>query len=300
MVAGAGTGKTAVISARIAYLITKRGVRPENILALTFTDKAATEMQDRVDSIISYGALDCDISTFHSLGDKILRENSHDIGLPSDFVVMSKFQQILQMQEVIEKLRLKYHKSLSNPYSFAESLLQFISKLKDENISPSKFDKFFKNRSKSLKKLDSQEYIRVNELNKIYKSYNEICLQKGLIDYGDQIVKVIELLGKNSSILNKYQKKYQYILIDEFQDTNYSQAYLVKLLTNKQQNIMVVGDDDQSIYRFRGANIKNILSFEEEYKDVKIVLKKNYRSTQLILDKSYQFIQNNNPSISRR
>lgn len=296
VIAGAGTGKTSVISTRIAFLIKNKGISPEKILALTFTEKAASEMQDRVDSILPYGALDCDILTFNALGDKILRDNAHDIGLSSDFVVMSNFQQSIVMQQVLEDLELKYHKSLSNPYGFSKSLISFISKLKDENISSDNFSKFSSKYFNKHKKSNLPEAERVVELSNIYTHYTKLCEQNGLIDYGDQIVKVIELFEKNNAVLKKYQMQYDYVLIDEFQDTNFSQWYLVKLLSKKHQNVMVVGDDDQSIYRFRGANVSNILNFEKNYSKIdKIVLNTNYRSVQTVLDKAYNLIQHNNP-----
>lgn len=296
VVAGAGTGKTAVITTRIAYLVKNRSVPPENILAVTFTEKAANEMQQRVDQLLPIGVVDVDILTFHGLGDRILRDNAHEVGLPSDFVVMSQFQQILLMQRVINGLKISYYKPLSNPFSFVNAILQFISKLKDENITSDKYSLFTKEQLKKIDNSDKEEKTRLKELENIYSSYNKLCETEGLIDYGDQILKTISLLESKPSLKRIYQNKYQFMLVDEFQDTNYTQAYLISMLSEKHQNIMVVGDDDQSIYRFRGAAISNILNFEKTYKNTKkIILTKNYRSVQKILDCSYSLIQNNNP-----
>ena len=293
VVAGAGTGKTAVISMRIARLLLSEKIPAESILALTFTEKAATEMQDRVERLLPYGYVDSDILTFHALGDKILREFGFELGLPSDFVVMSGFQQSIVMRQVLDGIELSYYKKPSDPFSFSDALLQAISRLKDENISAQDFTVFAKSQAK---KEDPAEAERIRDLSDIYTAYQSSCLDKGMIDHGDQIMLVISLLRSFPKILSYLQLKYKYILVDEYQDTNFSQSYLLKLLSKKHQNIMVVGDDDQSIYGFRGAAISNILSFTRDFPGaVQIVLNNNYRSSQKILDASYKLIQNNNP-----
>ncbi len=295
VVAGAGTGKTAVISLRIAHLIMHNKVKSHNILALTFTEKAAAEMEDRVDSLLPYGLTDTHISTFHALGDKILREHGFALGLQSDFTVMSNFQQSIIMQQVINELSLNYYKPISNPFSFVSAILKFISRLKDDNISSDRFKEFVKKHNKN-KKIEPDEIARIQEISAIYTKYQDLLQQKGMIDHGDQIMLAIKLLETKPTILKLYRSEFLYILVDEFQDTNYCQNYLVKLLSQKLRNIMVVGDDDQSIYRFRGASISNILNFTKDYPDAKqIVLNNNYRSGQKILDSSYILIQNNNP-----
>ena len=293
VVAGAGTGKTAVISMRIAHLLLSEKIPAESILALTFTEKAATEMQDRLERLLPYGYVDSDILTFHALGDKILREFGFELGLPSDFVVMSGFQQSIVMRQVLDGIELSYYKKPSDPFSFSDALLQAISRLKDENISAEDFTVFAKSQAK---KEDPAEAERIRDLSDIYTAYQSSCLDKGMIDHGDQIMLVISLLRSFPKILSYLQLKYKYILVDEYQDTNFSQSYLLKLLSKKHQNIMVVGDDDQSIYGFRGAAISNILSFTRDFPGaVQIVLNNNYRSSQKILDASYKLIQNNNP-----
>lgn len=292
VVAGAGTGKTAIITLRIASLIQNLKVKGENILALTFTDKASMEMEERVDQLLPYGYLDVNIHTFHALGDKILREYSNEIGIPSDYLVMTRFQQVIMLQNIINDTKLVYHKSLGDPYSFVNDLLRFISRLKDENIDSNSFNKFIAKQNTK----DKHEILRTKELAKIYELYSDRCIKQQMLDYGDQIMLCIRLLEMRPKLANILRDKYKYILVDEYQDTNFAQAYLLKLLINKQQNIMVVGDDDQSIYRFRGAAISNILSFMEDFPKAKqVIIRKNYRSSQKILDKSYKLIQNNNP-----
>lgn len=292
VVAGAGTGKTAIITLRIARLIQEHRIKGEDILALTFTDKASLEMEERIDKLLPYGYTDVNIHTFHALGDKILREYGSEIGISSDYIVMSKFQQVILMQDIVNNAKLTYHKPLGDPYSFVNDLIKFISKLKDENISAPDFADFVS----KTKNQDRQEITRLRELAKIYKLYSEKCYKQQALDYGDQIVLCIKLLEDRPKVAGAIRDKHKYILVDEYQDTNYAQAYLLKLLINKQQNIMVVGDDDQSIYRFRGAAISNILSFIDDFPSSKqIVINRNYRSAQKILDKAYSLIQNNNP-----
>jgi len=212
VVAGAGTGKTAVISMRIAHLLLSEKIPAESILALTFTEKAATEMQDRVERLLPYGYVDSDILTFHALGDKILREFGFELGLPSDFVVMSGFQQSIVMRQVLDGIELSYYKKPSDPFSFSDALLQAISRLKDENISAEDFTVFAKSQAK---KEDPVEAERIRDLSEIYTAYQSSCLDKGMIDHGDQIMLVISLLKSFPKILSYLQLKYKYILVDE-------------------------------------------------------------------------------------
>ncbi|MBI2798332.1 ATP-dependent helicase [Candidatus Saccharibacteria bacterium] len=294
--AGAGTGKTAVLTFRIANLILKQKIPQSQILALTFTDKAATEMQERVDRLLPHGYVESDISTFHALGDKILRAHSLELGITSDFVVMSNFSQGIFLSEVIENLagKLKNYRPLGNPKRFVSAAARFISRLKDEAITAEQFAEFVSDQIKTED--DLAERRRLKELSLIYKTYQAESRRRGLIDYGDQVLLVLELFKSRASVLKTYQQKFRFILVDEFQDTNFAQFELVKLLSAAHRNLMVVGDDDQSIYRFRGAAITNILSFVEHYPDAKrIVLTNNYRSGQKILDAAYRLIQHNNP-----
>ncbi|MBU1026905.1 MAG: ATP-dependent helicase [Candidatus Margulisbacteria bacterium] len=283
VVAGAGTGKTTVIIRRIAHLIAAKKAKPSEILALTFTDKAAEEMEARVDRLVPYGFIDVLISTFHAFGDRVLREHAIDLGLRPDYQVLSRAEQVVFFREHIFEFPLKYYKSLSDPTRHVEALISLISRAQDEDLSPAEYLKGVK---------DKQQV----EAARIYKKYQELKAKKGFVDFADQVSLVLKLFRKNPAILKKFQQRFKYILVDEFQDTNYAQFALLKLLAGKKANLMVVGDDDQSIYRFRGAAISNILGFSKQYKKSKtIVLTKNYRSTQIILDTARRLIKHNDP-----
>ncbi|MEK7581413.1 MAG: UvrD-helicase domain-containing protein [Patescibacteria group bacterium] len=292
IIAGAGTGKTTVIARRIAYIIEKKLARPSEILALTFTDKAAGEMEERVDTLVPYGFIDTWISTFHAFGDRILRDNALDVGLSPDFKVLSRPQQVLFFQQNLFRFNLNYYRPLGNPTKFASAMLSFFSRLKDENISPDEFAKF----AKSHKNQEKTESLKITELARAYQQYEKYKDEANLLDFGDQVVKAIDLFKKRPAILKTYQQKFKYILVDEYQDTNFAQNQLVTMLASAHKNICVVGDDDQSIYKFRGAAVSNILEFVKNFPKAKqIVLVENYRSTQAILDSSYRLIIHNNP-----
>ncbi len=303
IIAGAGTGKTTVITRRIAHIIEKKRALPSEILALTFTEKAAAEMEERVDVLVPYGYVDTWISTFHAFGNRILQEKALDLGLAPDFKVLTKPQQILFFQQNLFAFDLNYYRPLSNPTKFIEAILAFISRCKDEDISPEDYKKYLAKLKKTpVKKLGvskeewQEETSRQEELANAYAKYENLKIQAAKLDYGDQVIKTLELFRTRPKILKEYQKKFKYILVDEYQDTNYSQNELVKLLAGSHKNICVVGDDDQSIYKFRGAAISNILKFKEDYSKVKqVVLTTNYRSTQSLLDTSYRLIRFNDP-----
>jgi len=292
IIAGAGTGKTTVIARRIAYIIEKKLARPSEILALTFTDKAAGEMEERVDQLVPYGFIDTWISTFHAFGDRVLRDNAFDIGLTPDFKVLSRPQQVLFFTQNLFRFDLTYYRPLGNPTKFIFAILSFFSRLKDENISPQDFLKFAKN----YKNEDKLEIQKINELAQAFENYEKHKDEAAVLDFGDQVTKAIHLFNNRPTILKNYQEKFKYILVDEYQDTNFSQNILVKMLSNRHKNICVVGDDDQSIYKFRGAAISNIIDFKKDFKKAKqVVLTQNYRSTQAILDCSYRLIKHNDP-----
>jgi DNA helicase-2/ATP-dependent DNA helicase PcrA len=297
VIAGAGTGKTTVIARRIAHIIEKKLAKPAEILALTFTDKAAGEMEERVDQLVPYGFIDTWISTFHAFGDRILRDNALDIGLSPDFKILSRPQQVLFFQQNLFRFNLDYYRPLSNPTKFITGILSFISRLKDENISPEEFKKFITNKNqKSIIKDDKIELKQIEELADAYATYENLKTKAGLLDFGDQVTRTIGLFIKRPKILKGYQSHFKYILVDEYQDTNYAQNELVKLISASHKNICVVGDDDQSIYKFRGAAISNIMEFKKTYTHAKqVVLTQNYRSTQLILDSAYRLIRHNDP-----
>lgn len=297
IVAGAGTGKTTVITRKIAYIIDQKWAKPSEIVALTFTEKAATEMEQRVDKLVPYGFVDTQVSTFHSFASNLIRDYAIELKLPANFKVLSKTEQAIFLRENIFNLELDYFRPISDPISHIEELLNHFSRLKDELVEPSDYLKLAKNNKNKAKGEEGvNEADKQLELARAYKKYNDFLLINGKLDYGDLIFLSYRLLKDNEKIRRECQNRFKYILVDEFQDTNHAQYELVKLLVNKSQNITVVGDDDQSIYRFRGASISNILTFKDDYKDAKlIVLNQNYRSTKQILNHCYSLIQHNNP-----
>jgi len=294
IIAGAGTGKTTVITERIKYLVLKKKVEPSSILALTFTEKAAKEMEERVDQAMPYGYTQMWISTFHSFCDRILRNESIHIGLNPSYKLMTEAESILLLRQNLFEFNLNYFRPLGNPNKFLEALIQHFSRLKDEDVSPDEYLKFVGN-DEQLKK-DKEEHSKYLELANAYKTYEELKAKEGVMDFSDLISNALKLFRQRTNILKTYQNQFEYILVDEFQDTNFSQNELAILLAGKKANITVVGDDDQSIYRFRGSSISNIIQFRQRFPKVKIVtLINNYRSTKEILDSSYKLIQNNNP-----
>jgi len=286
IIAGAGTGKTTVITERIKFLIENKLADPAEILALTFTEKAAKEMEERVDMVLPYGYTQMWISTFHSFCDRILRCEALHIGLDPRYKLMTEAEAIQLIRSNLFKFELNYFRPLGNPNKFISGMLQHFSRLQDEDISLQDYIKWTKKAG-----LDQHK-----ELAGASKTYSELKIKNGLFDFGDLIIQTLNLFRQRKNILAGYQKQFKYILVDEFQDTNFAQNELVKLLAGKARNITVCGDDDQSIYRFRGAAVSNIVQFRKSFPKLKIVvLTKNYRSTQEILDRSYDLIQHNNP-----
>jgi len=299
IIAGAGTGKTTVITQRIHYLISKLKIKPENILALTFTEKAAVEMEDRVDRLMPYGYTQMWISTFHSFCDRILREEGINIGLTPNYKLMSEAYSILFLKKNLFKLDLDYFRPLGNPNNFLEALLTHFSRLQDEDITPTEYVKYADSLKSAETKIDAnlEEIKKIHELAYAYKNYSEMKIKEGVLDFSDLIAQTLSLFRTRKQILKKYQNQFHYILVDEFQDTNYAQNELAIMLAGEKKNITVSGDDDQAIYRWRGAALSNVLQFKNNFPNSKMVtLIKNYRSTQTVLDHSYKLIQYNNPN----
>lgn len=302
IIAGAGTGKTFVITEKIKYLIAKKMAKPEEILALTFTEKAAQEMQERVDKALPYGYFQMTVSTFHSFADQVLKEDGNEIGLNSNFKLLTTAETIIFLKKNLFLLNLKYYRPLTNPEKFLLDLLSHFSRLQDENITPVEYLNWAKknlnkkNKSKNKEEiLEAQKYL---ELAQAYKTYQFLKTKSQVMDFGDLICYLITLFKKRPNILKKYQQKFKFVMVDEFQDTNIAQYELIKLLCPPENNpkLTVVGDDSQSIYKFRGASVSNILNFINDYPQAKLItLIKNYRSNQSILDAAYRLIQNNNP-----
>ncbi|MHB8155615.1 MAG: ATP-dependent helicase [Candidatus Omnitrophota bacterium] len=301
IIAGAGTGKTRVITQRIAWLVNQGLAKTDEILALTFTDKAAKEMQERVDILMPYGYTDIWISTFHAFGDRLLRENALVAGLNPDFKVLAGPEAAVFFREHLFEFTLDYYRPLAEPTRFIEALISFFSRAKDEDICAKEYLKYAQDfliqaKSNPLDKAKEELAVQQMEVASAYVKYQELLANEGLVDFGNQFYLSLQLLRGHPLILQNYQQQFKYILVDEFQDTNFAQFQIVKLLAGSLKNVTVVGDDDQCIYRWRGAAYSNLVNFNQEYPGAeKITLIQNYRSTQPILDSAYQLIQNNNP-----
>lgn len=276
ILAGAGSGKTRVLTHRIAYLIQEKGVNPWNILAITFTNKAAQEMRERVNQLVEFGAEQIWVSTFHSCCVRILRRYIDRLGFSLKFSIYDTEDQKTLIKEVCKKCEIDT-KEIKE-----KMVLSAISRAKNEMISP---EEYAKNADKDLYR---------QKIAAAYREYQEQLKKNQALDFDDLLCKTVELFKQNPDILESYQKRFLYLMVDEYQDTNLVQFQLIYLLGSKNQNVCVVGDDDQSIYRFRGADIRNILSFEVSYpKAVVVKLEQNYRSTKNILEAANQVIQNN-------
>jgi DNA helicase-2/ATP-dependent DNA helicase PcrA len=297
IIAGAGTGKTTVITRRIAYLIATRRARPSEILALTFTDKAAAEMEERVDTLVPYGYADVQISTFHAFGDRLIKENALELGLTPDFRVLTRAEQVIFLRDHLFEFPLKHYRPLGDPTRHLQAILGQISRLKDEDVGPDEYltlaEGLLAGATDDEARLHAEQHL---ELARTYAQYQTLMARLGQIDFGDQIVEALRLFRTRPNVLRRHQERYKHILVDEFQDTNYAQFELVKLLAARQRNVAVVGDDDQAIFRFRGASMSNILAFDRAYPDARqVVLQENRRSPQAVLDAAYRLIQHNNP-----
>jgi DNA helicase-2/ATP-dependent DNA helicase PcrA len=298
IIAGAGTGKTKVITHRIAYLIASKMAKPEEILAVTFTEKAANEMEERVDRLIPYSYSFVEISTFNSFGERVLRNFALDLGYSPDFQLIDDVEQAIFFRENLFRLPLAYYRPLGSPTRHIQEMLDAVKKLKQEDINPQEYLSYAREREKCAADDAAQDLAAKHlEMSRVYEAYETLLKKEGKIDFEDQVRLVAVLFRKRPSVLGEFQEKYKYILVDEFQDTNYVQFELLKLLAARHQNLTVVGDDDQSIFRFRGASLSNILNFQAVYPGArKIVLTRNYRSVQPILDSAYTLIQQNNPN----
>lgn len=278
ILAGAGSGKTRVLTHRTAYLIEEMGVNPYNIMAITFTNKAAGEMRERIDDMVGYGSESIWVSTFHSTCVRILRRHIDRIGFDTNFTIYDADDSKTLMKDICKRLDIdtKIYKE--------RSLLGAISSAKDELVSPNEF---------ALRVASSSDFGKRKQA-QVYREYQDALRKNNALDFDDLIVKTVELFKADAEVLAYYQERFRYIMVDEYQDTNTAQFELIRLLAGKYKNLCVVGDDDQSIYKFRGANIYNILNFEKHYPDaVTIKLEQNYRSTQNILDAANGVIANN-------
>jgi DNA helicase-2/ATP-dependent DNA helicase PcrA len=299
IVAGAGTGKTTVLARRIAWLISQKKARPEQVLALTFSDKAAQEMEERVDVLVPYGFAPVSLSTFHAFGSRMLKEQSHRLGLNPDAELLSGAQLQLFLKKHLFRLPLKRFRPLANPAKHIEDLLKLFSRAKDEAVSPERYVAAAQALGSLAKsEAELEEAADQAELAAAYQAYDELLHGEGFLDHGDQLLLPLRILREHPLVLENTRAAYPWILVDEFQDTNTVQFELLKLLAPRgvQDNLTVVGDDDQAIYRFRGASLSNILEFKQAYPAAKtVVITRNYRSRQDVLDCAYRLIQFNNP-----
>ena len=275
ILAGAGSGKTKVLTTKVAYLIEEKNISPYEILAITFTNKAAKEMKDRLNLLIGDISRNIQVSTFHSFGLRLLRDNCNVLGYDRNFVIMDSDDSLTVVKKILKDM--DYDPKVYNPRAIRNK----ISSCKNEMIMPRDYEKYA-----------VSEYEKV--VLKVYEKYEEKLRKNNSVDFDDLLILPIRLFNENKDILEKYQDRFKYVLIDEYQDTNEAQYILTKLISSKYRNITCVGDDSQSIYSFRGANYKNILNFEKDYKDAKtILLEQNYRSTKTILNAANDVIRNN-------
>lgn len=276
ILAGAGSGKTKVLTTRIAHLIKNKNISPFNILAITFTNKAANEMRERVESLLEEANDEMWISTFHSCCVRILRKDINKIGYNRSFVIYDSSDQLTLVKDCLKEL------NLNDKVFEPRAVISEISSAKDKLLSPKKY--------KDMNISDN----RKTKIAEIYKLYQERLKRSSALDFDDLIVKTVELFKENEEVLEYYRNRFSYIMVDEYQDTSRAQYEFIRLLAKNHQNICVVGDDDQSIYGWRGADIRNILEFEKDYDNVHTVkLEQNYRSTQVILDAANKVISNN-------
>lgn len=276
ILAGAGSGKTRVLTHRVAYLIEECGVNPYNIMAITFTNKAAGEMRERIDDMVGYGSESIWVATFHSTCVRILRRYIDRLGYDTNFTIYDADDQKTLMKEICKRLQIdtKIHKE--------KTFLNVISSAKDELVDPIEFAT--RAAGDYNKRIQAQ----------VYMEYQRELKMNNALDFDDLLFKTVELFKLDKEVLASYQERFRYIMVDEYQDTNTAQFELIRLLASKYKNLCVVGDDDQSIYKFRGANIYNILNFEKYFSDAKVIkLEQNYRSTQNILDAANSVIANN-------
>jgi len=292
IIAGAGTGKTKVIATKIAHLVLDKKISPLAILTLSFNEKAVQEIAERIDILLPLSHAEAPISTFHAFGDQLLRTYGLEIGLDPSYEILDKTGSWLFMREHLFDFDLSYFRPAADPLSFINDLLGHFDSLRHQNITPKQYLDF----AEKFEHEDEEEVLKTNELARAYQQFMDLKIEKGVMDFADLQYYAWQLLQKRPNILKKLQNEYQYVLVDEFQDTNLVQNLLAQQIAEKHQRITVCGDDDQSIYKFRGAAVQNILQFEQDFPNCKkVVLKENYRSTQDILDHAYQLITSNNP-----
>ena len=295
IIAGAGTGKTTVLTRRIAWLIASKRARPEEILALTFTEKAAKEMEERVDLLVPYGYVETTIRTFHAFGDELLRAAAVPAGLSPTFRVLSKTEQLVFLRQHLFELPLERLRPAHDPARYVPALATVFNRAKDEAISPEEFVAYAAG-AVPAGEAGPERAAELREVAQAYAAYNQLLRADQAVDFGDLVWLAIRLLERSPTVLNGLRRRFRYIVVDEFQDTNYAQFRLLQLLAPSDSQITVVADDDQSIYKWRGAALSNVLKFMEHYPQARTcVLTDNFRSPQALLDCAYRLIRFNDP-----
>ncbi|MEY4069411.1 MAG: hypothetical protein RL721_25 [Candidatus Eisenbacteria bacterium] len=298
IVAGAGTGKTQVVTQRIAWLISTKRARPEQVLALTFTDKAAAEMESRVDQLVPYGLVGATISTFNAFCDRLVREHAVELGLTSRLRVETEAEILVFLRERLFELGLQRYLPLGRPDAHLRAFLSLFDRARNEDVSPERYAEFAERLDSEAGDDPARRDRAESELEKarVFANYEALLHTAGRVDFGSQIALALRLLRERPHVLRSVRDQYRWILVDEFQDTNHVQFELVRLLAGERRNLTVVGDDDQSIYRFRGARIENLLGFLEAYPDARqVLLVRNHRSGQSILDQAHRLVRVNDP-----
>jgi DNA helicase-2/ATP-dependent DNA helicase PcrA len=304
VLAGPGTGKTEVITRRVAWLIATKRARPHEILALTFTDKAASEMQARVDVLVPYGQADAAIHTFHAFGDRLVREHAYELGLPADVRLLTRSQAVVLLRDNLFDLGLERYRPLGDPGRFLGALVDLFGRAKDEGVDAAAYRAYAEALAASAAKAPDGERDALldlataqAELARAYERYQALLGRHGCVDHGDQVALAVRLLRDRPSVGHAVRQRFSYVLVDEFQDTNPTQLELVFQLTGTSRNVTVVGDDDQAIYAFRGAATSNMRRFAAAHRDLRrVVLRRNYRSRSAIVAASQRLIGHNDPN----
>ncbi|MGH2407927.1 MAG: ATP-dependent helicase, partial [Candidatus Limnocylindrales bacterium] len=301
VLAGPGSGKTRVVTRRIAWLIATRRARPDEILALTFTEKAADEMQARVDELVPYGQADAAIHTFHAFGDRLVRDHAFELGLPGEPRVVGRAEAVVLLGAHLGSLGLRHYAPLAQPSRFVGALVDLFARAKDEDVGPDAYAEFAAGIAAEAGSADADPALveradRQVELATAYAAYQRLLIDANAIDHGDQLALALKLLREHPAVRAHVRSRYRYLLVDELQDTNPAQLELVGLLAGQSRNVTVVGDDDQAIYAFRGAAIENLLGFEAAFPGARtVVLRRNHRSRAPIVTAARRLIGHNDP-----
>ena len=301
IVAGAGTGKTHALTRRVAHLIASGRARPQQILAVTFTERAAAEMEERVDLLTPLGQSNVAIRTFHAFGDEVVREFALELGIGGDLTVLSTAEQAIFLRQNLFHLPLRHYRPLGDPTRHVRSLITLFSRARDEDVAPDEYREYARSQRASADASPNDTGLaewaeQQEELAEAYSAYEALKAKAGVLDFADQISLCLRILREHPSAAGRLRERYRYVVVDEFQDTNHAQFELLKHLCAEHRNLTVVGDDDQSIFKWRGAALSNMVMFREAFPEARVVtLTENFRSHQPILDAAYRLIRHNDP-----